>query len=141
MDTTYDIVCAIVPAMPPHSRFTCVFKTKTSGLSKEGLPSKAGAWASPTLFKVPKVKNENPERQNVALSQQNVTARLKTMHNLAIVKHLQSPTNFKNEYYLSIGNMLNSLLLKSTAVSFGSNMLYAFNKDNHVQNCSQGFFY
>lgn len=49
--------------MPPHSRFTCVFKTKTSGLSNEGRPSKLGAWASPMLFKVPKVKNEKPKRK------------------------------------------------------------------------------
>lgn len=53
----------MAPAMPPHSKFTWVFKTKTSGLSKQGLPSRVGAWASPTLFKVPKVKNEKPERK------------------------------------------------------------------------------
>lgn len=64
MGYTYDTVWAIAPAMPPHRRFTCVFKTKTSGLSNEGLPSRLGACVSPMFFKVPKVKNERPENQN-----------------------------------------------------------------------------
>lgn len=64
-EETYDIVCAIAPATPPQSKFMWVFKTKTLGLSDEGLPRRVGAWESPTLFKVPKVKNETPEKQNI----------------------------------------------------------------------------
>lgn len=59
---TYDIVWAIAPATPPHSRLMWVFRTRTSGLSRDGFPRSSGKWASPRLFSVPNVKNENPGR-------------------------------------------------------------------------------
>lgn len=62
MGMTYDIVWAMAPATPPHSRLTCVFRTRTSGLSRDGFPRSSGKWASPRLFNVPNVKKENPGR-------------------------------------------------------------------------------
>lgn len=54
----------MAPATPPHSRLTCVFITRTSGLSRDGFPRSSGKWVSPKLFSVPNVKKENPGGNN-----------------------------------------------------------------------------